>query len=128
MIFACGCSALSGKSMPHATAVVENSEITIPVEITSASWGAKEIYGGPWETMNGKEPVVVPKSSRIKISFEYPPKEIHLRETLSKKEFKNMDIESNTIVVPDSKGIHIYSFNARWSEGSVAYAIKIEVK
>ncbi|WP_281888715.1 hypothetical protein [Paenibacillus sp. YYML68] len=116
------------REIPIPTVKVENPEITIPVEIISYSWLAKDEYGGAWDDMQDKEAVVVPKKSKINISFEYKPKNIQIRHHISKTEWENFEKNVYEINVPDKEGIHIYSMLTNWSEGIVDYALKIEVK
>jgi len=129
MLITSGCGKFSNMPLPKATAHVENSNISIPVGVTSSSWGLTgESYGGPWDAMENKEPIQVPGNSKITLTFDHPPKEVKANENLSKDTFKKVNYESNQIAVPADKGIHIYSFIANWPKGTAVYALKVEVK
>ncbi|WP_339219934.1 hypothetical protein [Paenibacillus sp. FSL H8-0332] len=119
----------SGNPIPNPVATVENTSITVPVEIISYYWGSKTEYGGPWEKLVDKKGVLLPKKSKIIINFDRAPKEVYqYGNWLSIDEFLPLDIETNEILVPDTEGSYIYSFSAKWPEGDVQYALKVQVE
>ncbi|WP_217560082.1 hypothetical protein [Paenibacillus sp. GbtcB18] len=128
VMVAVSCSKSSNKPIPKPVAKIEDSSVIIPVEVVSYSWGAKDGYGAPWEVMDNKDAVPVPKKSSIAISFDKTPEKVQFRQTLNKQEFKNLDIQSNEIIAPDKEGVYVYSFLVKWPEGSVDYAIKVQVQ
>ncbi|QUL54117.1 hypothetical protein KDC22_27885 [Paenibacillus tritici] len=121
-----GCSKFSSMPLPEMVATLETGE-TVPVEISTYSWGAKELYGGPWEAMEDKDPAIIPDGSTITIQFDSTPDSILIREHFSKYKFKDIT-ESNQFHVPDSKGTYIYGVMATWKKGSAIYALKIQVE
>ncbi|WP_405104270.1 hypothetical protein MHH28_17095 [Paenibacillus sp. FSL K6-1217] len=121
-----GCSKLSSMPLPEMSATLDTDE-TVPVEVSTYSWGAKELYGGPWEAMEKKEAEVVPAGSEIKIKFDSPPDSMLIREHFSKNKFKDIT-DLNQFNAPDSAGTYIYGVMATWKKGTAVYAMKIQVK
>lgn len=120
-----GCSSMP---LQTPTAKVDTTNSSIPIEIASYHWAGKETYGGAWEITENKQATIVPANSKIKISYDYPPESVSINEVLDKNYRSiNISTESNEIVVPDKKGVHIYSIVSKWPKGTVNYAIKIEV-
>ncbi|OXM14902.1 hypothetical protein [Paenibacillus herberti] len=128
IIFVSACSNFSDEPIPSPTASIENSSTTIPVEVVSYNWGLKETYGSPWELLENKTAVTVQKKSKIILSFDKKPEKILFHQNLSYDDFIKLDILSNEIIVPDKKGIYIYSFIATWPKGTVHYSIKVKVE
>lgn len=121
-----GCSKLSSMPLPEMSATLDTGE-TIPVEISTYRWGAKELYGGPWEAMEEKDAEVIPAGAEIQIKFDYPPDSMLVRKQFSKHKFKDIT-DLNQFNVPDSAGTYIYGVMATWKKGTAIYALKIQVK
>lgn len=121
-----GCSKFSSMPLPEMVATLDTGE-TIPVEISTFNWGAKELYGGPWEAMEDKDPDIISGGSTINIQFESTPDSILIREHFSKYKFKDIT-DLNQFNIPDSKGTYIYGVMATWKKGSAIYALKIQVE
>ncbi|MEK5469820.1 hypothetical protein MKY64_33030 [Paenibacillus sp. FSL R7-0210] len=121
-----GCSRFNPMPLPEMSATLETGE-SVPVEISTYSWGAKELYGGPWEAMEEKDPEIIPGGSTINIQFDSTPDSILIREHFSKYKFKDIT-DSNQFNIPDDKGTYIYGVMATWKKGSAIYALKIQVE
>ncbi|MCC3382184.1 hypothetical protein ACFQ5D_03905 [Paenibacillus farraposensis] len=103
-----GCDLFKSTSLPSMTAKSDDTEI--PTVLVSYLWGAKTQYGIPWEIMQPKPAVTVPKGATINLVFDSEPKEVAASEILNKKDFKEIDIKDKKIVVPETKGIILFSF------------------
>ncbi|MHA6533252.1 hypothetical protein [Paenibacillus sp. BAC0078] len=121
-----GCSKLSSMPLPEMTATLDTGE-KVPVVVSTYNWGAKDLYGGPWEVMEDKDAEVIPSGSKIDIKFDHPPDSLLIREHFSKYKFKDLT-DSNQFNVPDSTGTHVYGVMATWKKGTAIYALKIQVK
>ncbi|GFZ76810.1 hypothetical protein GCM10008018_22850 [Paenibacillus marchantiophytorum] len=115
--------------MPTSTAHVENTDIAILAKYHTYRWEAEKDYGDSAAIDVDVEPVVIPPHSKIVISFDRSPKKIGtIQEVFNGKEAVVLDNSKNEILVPYSEGIHTYYYTAEWSEGNVAFVIKVEVK
>lgn len=122
-------SNIRNKPLPTSTAHVENTDIVIPAKLHTSRWGAGTNYGDSAASEVDVEPVVIPPNSKILITFDRNPKKIgRIHEVLNEKEVIVLDNLKSEILVPYTSGVHTYSYNAEWSEGNVAFVIKVEVK
>ncbi|MEK4514009.1 hypothetical protein NSS64_01930 [Paenibacillus sp. FSL H8-0122] len=121
-----GCSRLSSMPLPEMSATLDTGEV-VPVDISTYSWGAKELNGGPWETMEEKDAEIIPAGAEIQIKFDNPPDSMLVREHFSKYKFKDIT-DLNQFNVPGSPGTYIYGVMATWKKGTAIYALKIQVK
>ncbi|UHA74959.1 hypothetical protein [Paenibacillus sp. 481] len=126
-----GCS--NHKPLPILEVSVENNPIKIHTYLVSSFWELEPTYGSPLEVMKEKQAVVIPATSKLTIQFDDSPQDhtwgAHRWNIASDKEgVRQKIIESNKMLVPAEKGVYVYSVYGAWSEGSVAYAFKVEVR
>ncbi|MFC5602781.1 hypothetical protein [Sporosarcina koreensis] len=76
------------------------------------------------------KPVAVSPGAELKIEFNRKPLENTLVASIwfSNDEVEDAPLNDNVLVVPQEKGVYIYSVSARWEKGSSGYAFVIEVK
>lgn len=76
------------------------------------------------------KPVAVSPGAELKIEFNRKPQKNTLNASIwfSNDEVENAPLHDNVLVVPQEKGVYIYSVSARWEKGSSGYAFVIEVK
>ncbi|MGW8958853.1 hypothetical protein [Paenibacillus sp. NPDC055715] len=121
-----GCGLFKSAPLPSMTAKSDDTEI--PTVLVSYLWGAKTQYGSPWEIMQPKPAVTVPKGATINLVFDSEPEEVAASEILNKKDFKDIDVKDKKIIVPETNGDHIIFVYSTWANDRTAeYALKIRV-
>ncbi|WP_281888818.1 hypothetical protein [Paenibacillus sp. YYML68] len=117
------------KPLPTSTAYVQNTDISIPAKYHTYRWGAETDYGDSAAIDVEVEPVIIPPHSKIVLSFDRSPEKMGtIQEIFKEKKAVVLDNSKNEILIPYSEGIHTYYYTAEWSEGNVAFVIKVEVK
>ncbi|WP_349408780.1 hypothetical protein [Pseudalkalibacillus sp. SCS-8] len=82
------------------------------------------------ELVQGKEPLIVSKNSKITITFNYEPEPNQISITRMKKGEEK--VYNQSLKVPSEQGVYYYKISARWDyddlEADSSYAFVIEVK
>ncbi|MFG3612901.1 hypothetical protein [Rummeliibacillus stabekisii] len=75
-------------------------------------------------------PVIASPSSKLKIVFKNEPKKntISVSKWLTNNQVEDVELNKNTIVLPQEKGIYVYDVSANWEKGSASYAFAIEIR
>ncbi|MGW9528212.1 hypothetical protein ACWHAM_10740 [Paenibacillus terrae] len=121
-----GCGLFKSAPLPSMTAKSDDTEI--PTVLVSYLWGAKTQYGSPWEVIQSKPAVTVPKGATINLVFDSEPEEVTANEILSEEDFKKINVKDKKIIAPETKGDHIIFVYSTWANDRTAeYALKIHV-
>ncbi|GMX66380.1 hypothetical protein [Paenibacillus elgii] len=126
-----GCSAFTSKPLPQSSFNIVGKEQSYEAKIFSYAWGLKTEYGKSSAVGTQYDTVTVPAKSKLKISFNPPPKKYgNVHEIFGEDitESKTIEDYSTGITVPDKPGTYTYNYNATWDEGGVAYVIRIKVE
>lgn len=131
MILISGCSAFTSKPLPQSSFNIVGKEQSYEAKVFSYAWGLKVEYGKSSAVGTQYDTVTVPAKSKLKISFNPPPKNYgNVHEIFGEDitESKTIENYSTGITVPEKPGTYTYNYNAVWDEGSVAYIFRIKVE
>ena len=88
------------------------------------------IYSTPLEMAKEHKPTKVSPNETIKIEFKKDPASgtLEVEQWIGENDIKKVEINDDSIKVPDEKGIYVYHIMARWEQGDGNYAFSIEVR
>jgi len=124
------------RSEPYTPEVTANGS-NIPTTQGSYCWEVilsaqcvDYIYTTPIEMAQKHNPTVVSPNEKITIDFKKEPNSgtLTVEQWMDENNIKTVELQNNSITVPEAKGIYVYHVLARWEKGDGNYAFSIEVK
>ncbi len=105
-----------------------------PVKVIQGSYGWTTFTKGvqaespiPPELVKNIIPTSVVPQANLKVTFDYKPNGVDLM-LWTKAGPRGYNIDHNTIIMPEDKGIYVFEIKGEWDQGDSIYAFKIKVK
>ncbi|GGE59569.1 hypothetical protein [Priestia taiwanensis] len=74
------------------------------------------------------QPVIVSPKSEVNIAFHSEPYESGGSVWFANGQTGNATIRDGVLVLPEEKGVYVYSVHGQWQKGSASYAFVVEVR
>jgi len=104
-----------------------------PIKVLQGSYGwitfttgVEAEYPIPPELVKNIIPTSVVPQANLKVTFDYKPNDVDVM-LWTEAGPREYNIDHNTVIMPEDKGIYVFEIRGEWDQGDSIYAFKIKV-